>query len=95
MRQTRSANSDFTRAFGDARKQAGSVADDAADAAQELYEHARDSAADVAGSANRAARRTVGSFEGALRNAIETQPYAAVVVALGLGWLFGRMHRPL
>ena len=34
-------------------------------------------------------------FEKALRNTIETQTYTAVVIALGLGWLFGRMHRPL
>jgi hypothetical protein len=30
-----------------------------------------------------------------LRNTIEKQPYTAVAIALGLGWLFGRMHRPL
>ncbi len=95
MPQTRTATSDFTHAFGDAKKQAGGVADDVSDAAQELYDHARGSAADIADSANRAARKTVGSFERALRNTIETQPYTAVVIALGLGWLFGRMHRPL
>lgn len=26
---------------------------------------------------------------------IETKPYTAVAIALGLGWLFGRTHRPL
>jgi hypothetical protein len=26
---------------------------------------------------------------------IETQPYTAVLVALGIGWLLGRTHRPL
>jgi uncharacterized protein YjbJ (UPF0337 family) len=95
MPQTRAANSDFNRAFGDAKKQASGVADDVSDAAQELYGHARESAADLADSANRAARKTAGSFEKALRNTIETQPYTAVVIALGLGWLCGRMHRPL
>ena len=40
------------------------------------------------------ASRTTGSFERAFRNAVETQPYTAVAIALGLGWLFGRMHRP-
>ena len=30
-----------------------------------------------------------------LRSSIETKPYAAVAVALGIGWLIGRMHRPL
>lgn len=95
MAQTRTAPPDFTRAFGDAKKQAGGVADDVSDAAQELYGQARESASDIADSANRAARQTAGSFERALRNTIETQPYTAVAIALGLGWLFGRMHRPL
>lgn len=96
MAQSRTAaNTDFTRAFGDAKKQASGVADNVSDAAQELYDHARDSAADIADSANRAARQTAGSLERALRNTIETQPYTAVVIALGLGWLFGRLHRPL
>jgi hypothetical protein len=53
------------------------------DAAQDLYNQAVDSAS-----------HTTGSFERALRNTIETQPYTAVAIALGLGWLFGRMHRP-
>jgi ElaB/YqjD/DUF883 family membrane-anchored ribosome-binding protein len=34
------------------------------------------------------------SFETMLRNTVETKPYAAVAIALGLGWLIGRMHRP-
>lgn len=95
MAQARNATTDFTRALGDAKKQARGVADEVTDAAQDLYDHARDSASDVADSANEAARRTAGSFERALRSTIETQPYTAVAIALGLGWLFGRMHRPL
>jgi ElaB/YqjD/DUF883 family membrane-anchored ribosome-binding protein len=86
---------DFTRAFGDAKKQASSVAGDAADAAQDLYDQARDSASDLAESAQRAARQSAGSFERALRNTVENQPYTAVAIALGVGWLLGRMHRPL
>jgi ElaB/YqjD/DUF883 family membrane-anchored ribosome-binding protein len=95
MSQARTTSSDFTRAFGDAKKQASGVAGEASGAAQDLYDQARDSASDLADSANRAARKTAGSFERALRSTIETQPYTAVVIALGLGWLFGRMHRPL
>jgi ElaB/YqjD/DUF883 family membrane-anchored ribosome-binding protein len=34
------------------------------------------------------------TIETMLRNTIETQPYMAVAIALGLGWFFGRMHRP-
>jgi ElaB/YqjD/DUF883 family membrane-anchored ribosome-binding protein len=56
---------------------------------------ARKQASNVADVAGTAARRTADSFETALRNVIETQPYTAVGVALAIGWLLGRMHRPL
>jgi hypothetical protein len=95
MPETRSPNSDFNRAFDDAKKQAAGVAGEVSDAAQDLYGQAADSASQVADATTRAARKTVGSFEKALRNTIENQPYTAVIVALGLGWLFGRTHRPL
>jgi hypothetical protein len=65
------------------------------DAAENLYDQAADSASQIAGATTIAARKTASSFEKALRNTIENQPYTAVVVALALGWLFGRMHRPL
>jgi hypothetical protein len=41
------------------------------------------------------ARQTVTTLDTWLRNAIETQPYTTAIVALGIGWLLGRMHRPL
>jgi hypothetical protein len=41
------------------------------------------------------ARQTARSFERSLRDTIETLPLAAVFVSLGLGWLLGRLHRPL
>ena len=69
---------------GDARKQAEGLANQAAGAAQDLYGQAAD-----------AARETAGSFEKVLRRTIETQPYTTALVALGIGWLLGRMHRPL
>jgi ElaB/YqjD/DUF883 family membrane-anchored ribosome-binding protein len=95
MPENRTQNSDFNRAFGDAKKNASNAASEASDAAQDLYDQARDSASQVADATTAAARKTAGSFEKALRNTIETQPYTAVVIALGLGWLFGRMHQPL
>lgn len=95
MEQRSAKTTDFNRAMGDARKQAGGVADVLTGAAQDVYGQARDSASDVADAASHAARKTAGSFERALRNTIETQPYTAVAIALGLGWLLGRMHRPL
>jgi ElaB/YqjD/DUF883 family membrane-anchored ribosome-binding protein len=42
-----------------------------------------------------AARDTGASFERLLRNTIEEQPYTAVAIALGIGWLLGRLHRSL
>ncbi|MGO9702651.1 MAG: hypothetical protein ACLPX7_25710 [Xanthobacteraceae bacterium] len=79
MSDTPTPNTDFNRAAREAKKQAGEVSD----AAQDIYGQAVDSAP-----------RTTGSFERALRNTIKTQPYTAVNIALGLGWLFGRSHRP-
>jgi uncharacterized protein YjbJ (UPF0337 family) len=69
----------FGRVTGDTRMQAEGVVKQVNGAAQDLYGQARD---------------TASSFEKTLRNTIETQPYTAAVVALGLGWLIGRMHRP-
>ena len=83
MAETRTTNPDFGRAFDEARKHAANVAGDAADTAQGVYD-----------SASKAAQKTAGSFERALKNTIENQPYTAVAIALGVGWLLGRMHRP-
>ncbi|MDR3419874.1 MAG: hypothetical protein P4L80_01300 [Xanthobacteraceae bacterium] len=93
--QTSTKTTDFNRALGDAKRQASGVADAITDAAQDVYGQARDSAADVADTASSDAHKTAGSFEKAIRNTIETQPYTAAAIALGLGWLLGRMHRPL
>jgi uncharacterized protein YjbJ (UPF0337 family) len=79
------------RVTGDAKTQVRGMADQAAGAAQDLYGQARDTAADAAV----AARDSAASFEKWLRRTIETQPYTAAMVAMGLGWLLGRMHRPL
>jgi len=94
MSQSSSRTTDFERALGDAKKQAGNVAGAFSQAAQDVYGQARESAADVAGTTNQAARTTMGSFEKAIRTTIETQPYTAAAIALGIGWLLGRMHRP-
>jgi uncharacterized protein YjbJ (UPF0337 family) len=79
------------RVTGDAKAQVRGMADQAAGAAQDLYGQARDTAADAAV----AARDSAASLEKWLRRTIETQPYTAAIVAMGLGWLLGRMHRPL
>jgi uncharacterized protein YjbJ (UPF0337 family) len=81
----------FGRATGNARVQAEGLVDQAAGAAQNLYGQARDSVADAAG----AAQDTAATLEKWLRRTIETQPYTTALVAVGIGWLLGRMHRPL
>ena len=60
-------------------------------AAQDLYGQAKDSAVDAAG----AAKDTAVNVEQWLLRNIETQPYTTAIVAVGIGWLLGRMHRPL
>jgi ElaB/YqjD/DUF883 family membrane-anchored ribosome-binding protein len=95
MPETRSPTTDFDRALRDAKRNAGGAASEVSDAAQNLYGQAVDSAAQVADATATAARKTADSFERALRNTVENKPYTAVAIALGLGWLLGRMHRPL
>jgi ElaB/YqjD/DUF883 family membrane-anchored ribosome-binding protein len=42
----------------------------------------------------RAASQTAVSLQSAIMDTIEHQPYTAVAIAFGIGWLFGRRHRP-
>jgi uncharacterized protein YjbJ (UPF0337 family) len=72
------------RVTGDAKTQTQGKLDQAVGAAQDLYGQASDAAVD-----------TVTTFDKWLRSTIETQPYTTALVALGIGWLLGRMHRPL
>jgi hypothetical protein len=58
---------------------------------QDLYGQARDSVADAAG----AAQETTATLEKWFRRTVETQPSTAALVAIGVGWLLGRLHRPL
>jgi len=72
------------RATGDVKTQIQGKLDQAAGTAQDLYGQTAD-----------AARDTAANLDKWLRNTIETQPYTTAIVALGIGWLLGRMHRPL
>jgi uncharacterized protein YjbJ (UPF0337 family) len=69
---------------GDAETRVEGAMKDAAGTAQQLYGQTAD-----------VARETATTVDAWLRNAIETQPYATAIVAVGIGWLLGRMHRPL
>ena len=72
------------RTTGDMKTQLQGKLDQAAGTAQDLYGQAADTARD-----------TAVTFDKWLRTTIETQPYTAALVALGIGWPLGRMHRPL
>jgi uncharacterized protein YjbJ (UPF0337 family) len=71
------------RVAGDATSEFKGKLDEAAGAAQDLYGQTAD-----------AARQTAVTFDKWLRKSIETQPYTSALVAVGIGWLLGRMHRP-
>jgi ElaB/YqjD/DUF883 family membrane-anchored ribosome-binding protein len=80
------------------RDRTADVGDPLKSHAEDLYGQARDSASQIADAARmsmKVPRHTASSLEDALRNTIEEQPYTAVAIALGLGWLLGRTHRPL
>jgi uncharacterized protein YjbJ (UPF0337 family) len=55
---------------------------------------AKKQASNVADAANTAARKTASSLETAARDLIENQPYTALAIGVGFGWLLGRLHRP-
>jgi uncharacterized protein YjbJ (UPF0337 family) len=81
----------FGRVAGDTKTQAEGITKQVTGTAQDMYGQARDAASDMAGTA----LDTATSFEKWLRGTIETQPYTTAMVAVGIGWLLGRMHRPL
>jgi uncharacterized protein YjbJ (UPF0337 family) len=69
----------FGRATGDVENQRKGMAEQVAGAAQDAYGQAADATR---------------NFDQWLRNTIETKPYTSALVALGIGWLLGRMHLP-
>jgi ElaB/YqjD/DUF883 family membrane-anchored ribosome-binding protein len=95
MTDHRPSTSGFEKAFGETKKQATGLANAVSDAAQDVYGQAAESSSRVASTAQNAVRKSAGSFEKAVHDTIENQPYTAVFIALGIGWLLGRLHRPL
>ena len=72
------------RATRDTKSKVEGAMNQAAGTAQNLY-----------GQSSDVARLTASTFDAWLRNQIETQPYTTAIAALGIGWLLGRLHRPL
>jgi uncharacterized protein YjbJ (UPF0337 family) len=79
----------FGRAVGDAKTEAEGLVNQAAGAAQNVYGQAKDAATDAAA----AVRRGASDTEDYIRHLIEERPYTTAMVALGIGWLIGRMGR--
>ena len=72
------------RTTGETKSTVEGVMNQAAGTAQNLYGQSAD-----------VARETASNLDTWLRNTIENQPYTSAIVALSIGWLLGRMHRPL
>jgi uncharacterized protein YjbJ (UPF0337 family) len=92
------AQESFGRIVGDAALQGKGIANQVQGTAQDLYGRAREGASTVVDAAATGAstmRRQASSYEGSLRHTIERQPYLAVGLALGLGWILGRMREPI
>jgi uncharacterized protein YjbJ (UPF0337 family) len=71
----------FGRVTGDVKTEVEGKMKQAAGAAQDLYGQVND----VAGDAARSVQEQAAPLEELLRNTIETRPYTAVAVGLGLG----------
>jgi uncharacterized protein YjbJ (UPF0337 family) len=80
---------------GKVQEGVGRVTGDARTRAEGLLNQAQGSAQDLYGKTADMARDTADTFDTWLRRTIETQPYATALAAIGIGWLLGRMHRPL
>ena len=73
----------------------GSLAGDTQTKRQGQRDQAAGAAQDFYGQTADAARESVAGFDKWLRTTVETQPYTVAFAALGIGWLLGRLHRPL
>jgi uncharacterized protein YjbJ (UPF0337 family) len=80
----------FGRATGDAKTRMQGQAKQAEGSIQELYGQAVDSAEDAID----AVRQMPASVDDTIRHYIEGNPYTTAAIALGVGWLIGRAHRP-
>ena len=80
----------FGRATGDAKTRVQGQARQLEGSVQDLYGQAIDSAEDAID----AVRRMPASVDDTIRHYIESNPYTTAAIALGLGWLIGRSHRP-
>jgi uncharacterized protein YjbJ (UPF0337 family) len=79
----------FGRATGDVKTQLQGKAKQMEDTLQDVYGQAKETAADAAG----AIQERVSEAGDFLRAAIEERPFTAAAIALGIGFLIGRLGR--
>ena len=80
----------FGRATGDAKTRVQGQVRQVEGSIQDLYGQAVDSAEDAID----AVRQMPASVDDSIRHYIEANPYSTAAIALGIGWLIGRAHRP-
>jgi uncharacterized protein YjbJ (UPF0337 family) len=78
------------RATGDAKARVQGKMKEAEGSIQELYGQAVDSAE----AAVDTVRQMPASLDHTIRRYVVSNPYTTAAIALGLGWLVGRSHRP-
>lgn len=84
------AEEGFGRATGDAKTRVQGQMRQAEGSIQDLYGQAVDSASDTI----EAVKLMPASVDDSIRHYIESNPYTTAAIALGVGWLIGRSHRP-
>jgi uncharacterized protein YjbJ (UPF0337 family) len=80
----------FGRVTGDAKTKAQGQMKQAEGSIQDLYGQAVDAAEDTID----AVRKMPASLDDTIPHYIENNPYTTAAIALALGWLIGRSHRP-
>ena len=80
----------FGRVTGDAKTKAQGQMKQAEGSIQDLYGQAVDATEDTID----AVRKMPAYLDDTIRHYIENKPYTTAAIALGLGWLIGRSHRP-
>ena len=80
----------FGRVTGDAKTKTQGQMKQAEGSIQDLYGQAVDAAEDTID----AVRKMPASLDDTIRHYIENHLYTTAAIALGLGWLIGRPHRP-
>jgi uncharacterized protein YjbJ (UPF0337 family) len=81
----------YGRVTGDAKSELAGKLRQAEGAAQEVYGQVKDQVRETAASAAEAVSAGVSKADDVLRDAIEQHPYTTAAVALGLGFLIGRL----